>query len=153
MSLRLGGWWRLWIVGAVIYGAGVIVAQWHDLTISVSGIAYERHHIEKLSDRSLEILAGKTQLDPEGPSSKYQKDPIIVNMPNGAKFDFPGKTSKEQLDEVTKDYTAVLESLARESRAAAVVHAVYIWLVPSLAFLGLGLAIRWIYRGFKKPDL
>ena len=62
MSLRLGGWWRLWIVGAVIYGAGVIVAQWHDLTISVSGIAYERHHIEKLSDRSLEILAGKTQL-------------------------------------------------------------------------------------------
>ncbi len=130
----------------------IAIFQWHDLTISVSGIAYERHHIEKLSFRSLEIIAGKTQLDPEDPSSKYQKDPIIVNMPNGAKFDFPGKTSKDQLDEVTKDYTAVLESLARESRVTAVVRAFYIWLVPSLASLGLGLAVRWIYRGFTQPD-
>lgn len=152
MKLRLGGWLRLWIVGAVIYAAAIIVVQWHDLTISMTGIAYKHDHIERLSDHSLEILAGKTQPDHEGSSSQYQKDQIIITMPNGTKFNFPGKTPREQLDEVTKDYTAVLESLASESRATAIVRAFYVWLAPSLACLAFGWAVRWIYRGFKKAN-
>jgi hypothetical protein len=102
--------------------------------------------------RSLEILIGSKASSDKAHSVNNRQDKILVKMPNGAEFPLPSDTTKEQVAEVSKDYDTVLESLASERRFAAVFQALAIWLVPTFVVLGLGYAVRWIYRGFTQPD-
>jgi hypothetical protein len=152
MRIRLGGWWRLWIIGAGIYGAVVAIFQWEHINVRRQDIKFEKRHVERLSDRSLEILIGSKASSDKAHSVNNREDKILVKMPNGAEFPLPSDTTKEQVAEVSKDYDTVLESLASERRFAAVFQALAIWLVPTFVVLGLGYAVRWIYRGFTQPD-
>jgi hypothetical protein len=152
MRFRLGGWWRLWIIGTGIYGAVVAIFQWEHINVRGHDIKFEKRHVERLSDRSLEIMIGAKASPDKANWLNNREDKIIVRMPNGAEFPFPGGTPKEQLAEVSKDYDTVLKSLASERRFAAAIQASLIWLVPTFVVLGLGYAVRWIYRGFTQPD-
>jgi hypothetical protein len=59
-SFSLGGWLRLWIVLVVIYGAVISTLTWRQLP-ETAQIQWEEGHIKLLSDRSLLILAGRSQ--------------------------------------------------------------------------------------------
>ena len=158
---RLGGWWRLWIVASVIYGAIVAVFNWNSYP-RVESISYEASHLKLLSDRTLQILAGRLQAQipppPPGfvidqssiPKPGWAGDPIILEMPNGQEFKVPANTSTEQSKEVAEDYVRVLYLRANERRISALLHAFLAWAVPCLLVLALGWAVSWIYRGFRR---
>jgi hypothetical protein len=146
--MRLGGWWRLWIVLALTYG--LIVAVFTLSTFpTVESIPYDQSHLKLLSDRTLLILAGRVQPPlPDGPA--WNRDPIILEMPNHHTFEVFGSTTSEQSQEIAKDYIRVLNSIARERRIGSLKTALLAWVLPCLLILVLGWAVGWIYRGFKR---
>lgn len=147
---RLGGWWRLWIVASVIYGAIIAVITWNSFP-SVESISYETSHLKRLSDRTLQILGGRVQPPIPADTPNWARDPpIILEMPNGHTFEVLGNTTPEQSKEVAKDYVGVLNSIANERRVSALQYAFLAWMVPCLLVLALGWAVSWIYRGFRR---
>ena len=146
---RLGGWWRLWIVASVVYGAIIAVFTWNSYP-RVGSISYEASHLKLLSDRTLLILGGRVQPPIPADTPKWAHGPIILEMPNGHKFEVLGNTTPEQSKEVAKDYVGVLNSIANEQRISALQYAFLAWAVPCLLVLALGWAVIWIYRGFRR---
>jgi len=149
MLARLGGWWRLWVVATVIYGAIIALYAWNTFP-RVENVAYEQKHLKSLSDRTLLIFAGRVQPQSPADTPEWARAPIILEMPNGHTFEVPGNTTPEQAQEVAKDYVAVLNSIANERRFSAVVNAFLAWVIPCLVILALGGAVHWIYRGFRR---
>jgi hypothetical protein len=149
LAARLGGWWRLWIVASVIYGAIIVVLTWNSYS-RVESISYEASHIKRLSDQTLLILGGRVQPPISADTPKWASAPIILEMPNGHEFKVLGNTTPEQSKEVAKDYVGVLNSIATEQRISALQHAFLAWAVSCLLVLALGGAVRWIYRGFRR---
>jgi len=147
--MLVGGWWRLWIVASVIYGAIVAVFTWNSYP-RVESISYEASHLKLLSDRTLLILGGRVQPPIPADTPKWGRDPIILEMPNGHKFEVLGNTTPDQSKEVAKDYVGVLSSIANERRISALHYAFLAWAVPCLLVLALGWAVSWIYRGFRR---
>jgi hypothetical protein len=144
---RLSGWWRLWIVASVIYGAMIVVFTWHSYP-HVESISYEASHLKRLSDRTLLILGGRVQPSIAADTPMWARAPIILEMPNGHRFEVIGNTTPEQSKEVAKDYVDVLNSIANERRISALKDAFLAWTVPCLLILALGWAVGWIQRGF-----
>lgn len=149
MLTRLGGWWRLWIVASVIYGAIVVVFTWNTFP-RMENISYEKDHLKSLSDRTLQILGGHVQ--PQAPSDtpQWARSPIILEMPNGHTFEVLGNTTPEQTQEVAKDYVRVLNSITSERRLSALFYAFLAWVFPCLVILAVGAAMHWIYQGFRR---
>jgi hypothetical protein len=146
---RIGGWWRLWIVAATVYGAVVLAITWQSFP-RIEEIPYHVSQLKSLSDRSLEILAGHTQPSVAKNDPKWKSAPIVLEMANRATFEVPGNTPDEQSQEIAKDYVRVLNSIVQEKRLAAIQTAVIWWLIPCIFVLALGWAIGWTYRGFKQ---
>ena len=80
----------------------------------------------------------------------WVRDPIILEMPNGHRFEVLGNTTSDQSQEVAKDYVRVLNSLANDRRMSAMRTSFLAWVVPCLMVLVLGWAVGWIYRGFRR---
>lgn len=146
---RIGGWWRLWIVVSVIYGAIIVVFTW-DSYPHVESISYDASHLKRLSDRTLLILAGRVQPPMPSDTPKWAHGSIILEMPNGHTFEVLGNTTPEQSKEVAKDYVGVLNSIANERRISALQSAFFSWAVTCLLVLVIGFAVSWIYRGFRR---
>ena len=148
MTIRIGGWLRLWVVGCIVYGAIVV-----DITVAefpkVEGIAHNESYIKRLSDQSLLILAGRVQPAFPADAPAWARAPIVLEMPNGYTMQAPGNTTQEQAKEVVKDYAGVLQTMANEQRLSAIAKGLILWLVPCFVVLAMGLAVRWIYRGFR----
>jgi hypothetical protein len=147
----MGGWWRLWIVASVIYGAITVVFTWEQFP-NVTNTTFEKGHLERLSDRTNLILAGRVQSPFPADTPKWARDPIILKMPNGHTFEVPGNTTSKQAEEVAKDYFAVLNSILKEHRLSEVLNAFLAWVIPCLVILALGGAVHWIYRGFRPRE-
>lgn len=147
--MRMRGWWRLWIVASVIYGAIIVVFTWEQFP-NVTDTPWEDSHIRLLSDKTLEILGGHAQSPFSADTPKWKRAPIILEMPNGHTFEVHGNTTSAQAQEVAKDYVGVLNSIVKERRLSAVLHAFLAWVIPCLVILALGGAVHWIYRGFRQ---
>ena len=147
--IRIRGWWRLWIVATTVYGAAVIAITWQSFP-KIEDIQYHVGHLERLSDWSLEILAGHAQPSVAKNDPNWKNAPIVLEMENRTTSEVHGNTSKDQSQEVSKDYARVLNSIVQEKRLAAIQKAVIWWLAPCISILALGWAIGWTYRGFKQ---
>lgn len=148
---RIGGWPRLWLVTSLAYGLAVAAYTWETLP-TISATRYEDAHLKHLSDRTLEILAGRVQASNKPATQASENAPLILEMANGAEFTVPSNTTKEQAQEVAKDYTQVVQRIVNEARIENIQKAMLIWLLPCLGVLALGLAIRWIYQGFRPSN-
>ena len=146
---QLGGWWRLWIVASVTYGAIVAVFTWSTFP-SVETISYEESHLKLLSDRTLLILGGRVQPPIPADTPNWARAPIVLEMPNGHRFEVLGNTTSDQSKEVAKGYVHVLNSIAKERRLSALRTAFLTWAIPCLLALTLAWAVGWVYRGFRR---
>ena len=146
---RLGGWWRLWIAVTAIYGAVVGAFTWQTLP-RVENTPYDANHLRRMSDRSLEILAGQTRSPQIQDNPKWKDAPIILEMPNGHSFEVHGNTPNEQFQDIAKDYVKVLGSVVDEKRTVTIQHAFLLWLIPCLIVLTLGWGVGCVCRGFKQ---
>lgn len=177
MARPLGGWWRLWIVVSVIYG-GLVAAYTWMLWPEVSRVQHDARFIKQMSPGALAVLeAPKTiaeleraliEADRSGATEQartlarrirdlregreWETAPIVLEMPNGHEFKVAGDTKDEQAKLVGKEYVRLLQSVAAEQRFAAVGTALLAWLIPSLLLCGLGLAVAWVIRGFKRRE-
>ena len=140
---------RTWFVASVIYGAVVGAIIWQAFP-RIESTPYEASQLRRLSDRSLEILAGRIQSPATQADPKWKDTPIFLEMPNGYRFEVLGNTPNEQSQEVPKDYVKVLASIVKEKRLAAIQSALLVRLVPCLVTFSLGWLFDWVYRGFGK---
>jgi hypothetical protein len=132
---------------SVIYGAIVAVLTWNSYP-SDKGISYETRHLELLSQRTRLILEGRVQPPVPADAPAWVRDPIILEMPNGHRFEVVGTTTMEQSKAVATNYIRVLNAIASERRKAALRDALLAWAAPSLLLFALGWAVSGIYRGF-----
>lgn len=173
--MRLSGWWRLWVALVAIHAVvviGVTLFLWPDT-------ARVQHHPSftyRMSDRALTVLnrpgpkptaelerlliaadrkgnvdeAKKLAVEIRNRQAKaWSSDPILLEMPNGHRFQVAADTPDSDSELIGREYVRVLQSeVGRESMELAK-NAALMWLVPSLAFLVLGLLIHWVYLGFK----
>lgn len=177
MARPLGGWWRLWIVISVIYG-GLVAAYTWMVWPEVSRIQHDAKFIKQMSPAALTVIeAPKTIAELEQAlieadrsrateqartlarrirglreGREWETAPIVLEMPNGYEFKVAGDTKDDQANLVGKEYVRVLQSVVSQQRIAAVGTALLAWFIPSLLLCGLGLAVAWVIRGFKRPE-
>ena len=173
--MRLGGWWRLWMAAAAVYGVAVATVT----AMSWPGTPQIVHHPSftyRMSAPALAVLnrpnpkstaeleralvaadrAGATD-EAKSIAREIQKrraepwtnDPIILEMPNGHEFQVAADTRKQDSDLVAKEYVRVLQAEVSGERWKSVMNAILIWLIPTLAVCVMGLLTRWVYSGFK----
>ena|SRR5437870_41454 len=173
MMRHLGGWWRLWIVLAVIYGGLVASYTWLSWP-EVSNVSHDPGFLKQMSPEALAVLDRHKTLaeleqafiaaDRAGATENarklaqeivrrrerpvWEQAPMVLEMPNGYEFQVAGDTKPEQTKLVGRDYVRVLQSVASEMRIAALSNALLWWLVPSILVCALGLAVAWVFRGF-----
>ena len=171
---RVGGWWRLWSVLAVIYGCLIAAYTWTTWP-EASRTSHDPRFLKQMSPEALAVINRPKSLteieqafvaaDDAGAIEtarklaqdirrlrerpEWERAPIVLEMPNGYEFQVAGDTKPEQSSLVGRDYVSVLQSVSAEKRIAALGAAVLLWLLPSVAVCVLGLAVAWILRGFK----
>jgi|SRR6266542_3854931 len=151
MTVRLGGWWRLWIVGSALYGVIVATLTW-DTFPQVETIPYDESQLKLLSNETRAILRGLDQPSATAKEFGFAADLKVLEMPNGHRFEVVSTTTQEQADQVARDYVRALQSIANEQRLSSLGHGLALWVIPCLIILALGFAARWVYRGFKRSD-
>ena len=172
--MRIGGWWRLSIATSGLYAVVVIVItafSWPD----VANISHHPSFTYRMSEPTQAVLnkAGPKTLseleqalvaaDKQGEVSEAKRlaseilarrkqpwsgDPIVLEMPNGHRFEVAGNTEKHDSELVAQEYVRVLRSELDGRRREILVNAILAWLVPVLAACLLGMVSRWVYAGF-----
>ena len=157
---KLNGWQRLWVVVSALYGFAVIAGAvalapkeqdimsawvWDVLRVleeDIKRTSGKQISVSQLKDA--ERFRGKTE------------EQIVREVTRGAKeidLQIPEKKDlgqyKKAVLDLEKSYEEKLSALPAKQREHAGI-AFAIWLLPVLAVLGLGYAIGWIYRGFKR---
>lgn len=145
MTLSLNGWQRLWVLASSIYFAVVTAYVVFEFP-QPEKIKYDRAYVKKLSPQSQTLLVPE---DKEGWQSAEQWD-TDVEMPNGARLSFKKGVPEIDMSAVAKEYWSLITQTANEHRWSLIGYAALAWLLPSIAIYGLGWAIGWVYRGFKR---
>jgi hypothetical protein len=170
---RIGGWWRLWIVGIALWGVAVLV---------IAIIAWPPHNEgHKLTEEEMRLLLPQTAqlfaidfqpinqepifVDDARSLKRWEKyaerlpdarptgpdDAILVSLSNGQELTLRARTTSEQINQVRQDFARVQRLLLWQQRRMNLLWAFLGWLLPCSFILGVGLSFRWVYRGFKKP--
>jgi hypothetical protein len=74
--------------------------------------------------------------------------PLVLEMPNGHKFEVAADTKSPDVDLVGQEYVNVLKAEQKNRQQQSVLHAFLFWLGPVLAAGLLGVTARWVYAGF-----
>ena len=133
----------------VIYGVILAGVTWQSIP-KVENLPFENGHLKLLSDRTLELLSGKLQPKRSESEPDWKKAPLVLEMPNGYKFEVQGNTTKDQAQEIARDYAQALKSTLQEKQIEAIKSATLWWLTSCLSLLVLGWTIGWVCRGFKQ---
>jgi hypothetical protein len=143
---RVGGWHRLWIVLSAIYFVLVLVIAGVLFPESKPGISQE----ERLK-RSSDLVAQFLKANPD-----FAKQPPILPSEYGGR---PVDRSKFP-DEVARlhakyrgrvDFSSIEDAVAPSNtveRLRYIGVAFLTWLVPVVVLYVLGLAVRWVFKGF-----
>jgi hypothetical protein len=174
MTGHFGGWWRLWVVLAVIYAGLVAIYTWTSWP-EVSRTAHHPAFIYQMSPEARAVIDRPKTLaeleqaliaaDRAGSVEKargfaqeilrirkrdnWEDAPIVLEMPNGHQLHVAGDTKPEQTTLIGREYTRVLQAATTEAKMAAVGNALLIWLIPTLVVCVFGLAVAWVFRGFR----
>ena len=174
---RLGGWWRLWIVGSGLWTVVLLFLAIQTWPSKMPVLTPSDR--TQLSPKSLNLLnplpddlfdepvkpppyAVPAPDDDKGPWKKYQEaekkkkekwsiSPVAFVAPDGYEKELSYETTKAQVDALMADYISVQKSVLRKDQIVHFFTYLAGWLVPCLLGALIGLAIRWVFRGFKKP--
>ncbi|MFN9130118.1 MAG: hypothetical protein ACK5V7_15000 [bacterium] len=169
---KLNGWWRLWVVGAIVWT--IIVASLATLMIPRTEMApHSREFINALSKHLQERIV---QDKPWEAYASTQKDDspakggvaesrtftweeatqdatpvigVVAEFPNGHVMKFRPGLSDEEINEVGRAYAAEAEKSRSRDLMQLVLLAGAVAAVPCISAALLGLGIAWIRRGFK----
>ena len=160
--MKLGGWWRLWIVLAVIYGCAVAVYTINILP-SIETIQHQPKFVKMMSVDAQRLVSLGTEADLNkdkwakalaevggGVLLEHGKQLRTLVLPNGYAFNLEANLPEEQRSLVASEYRRVLETILFERRIASVQRGLLLWLSPVILLLLLGLAVRWISHGFTR---
>jgi hypothetical protein len=134
---RLGGWWRLWIVIALVW-IGSVAAFAYAMWPSGSRASDHPAFHYQLEPKQREMLAE------EGDTSG-----LGVRMPNGTTLWFRPGVSETEAAPVARSYDAITLRAQEETQRSFTVIALTVAVVPPLLLAVLGLAVAWVRSGFK----
>ena len=172
--MRLGGWWRLWIALSALYAivlSVIAVISWTE----VDAISHHPSFTYRMSQSAQAVVGRATSktmqeleqgllaADKRGDVSEAKKlaneiltrrkepwsaAPLVLEMPNGHKFEVAGNTSPADVDLVGLEYVNVLKAELKDRHKKELLDTFLLWLVPVLAACLLGVTARWVYTGF-----
>ena len=153
MTMKLGGWQRLWVVSAVVYLVVVAGVAWSTWPAPASVTHAYTFYSRLPPEARTKILNSKVKIENEQAfiqDARTAKDAELVEMPNGHilvfRKDLPGAAAEAS----AQAYWAAVEHVAYEKRFAHIAQAIAWWAIPLALIYSLGLAARWTYRGFKQ---
>ena len=153
MTIKLGGWQRLWVLAAVVYllmVAGVTWSTW----LAPASVVHEYSFYSRLTpDARTRILNSQVKVENEQAfiqDARSAKDAELVEMPNGHVLVFRKDLPRADAEASAQAYWATVERTAYDKRLAHFAQAVAWWAIPLALIYALGLAARWTYRGFKQ---
>jgi hypothetical protein len=153
MTIKLGGWQRLWVVAAVAYLLVVAGVTWSIWPASAS-VTHEYTFYSRLTaEARTRILNSQVKIENEQAfiqDARSAKDAELVEMPNGHVLVFRKDLPRAEVEASTQAYWATVEHVAYDKRVVHLGQAVAWWAIPLVLIYALGLAARWIYRGFKQ---
>lgn len=137
-SLRLPGWWRLWIFLSVVWLVAVgafSYAAWP----SENQAEHHPAFIYQLESKQRELLAtdGATTVG------------IEVDMPNGYRLRFKQGVEETVVAPVARAYHEITVQAQAEARRSSLRQVALVSLLPPLAVALLGTGVAWVRRGFK----
>lgn len=157
MKARLGGWTRLWVVITVLWGAVVgsltVGQYWPSQSTALDGNDYAKL-MANLSEQSLKLMAGDSDRGEELKVERLGNDLVLwdsrfLTLSDGKTIRISAATPERELEELKRDYEAAHRAVVQEMRAKHIFDSLILWLVPALSTLGIGMAVGWVYRGFK----
>ncbi len=161
--MKLGGWLRMWIVLSGLYGGFVVIYTWNTFP-TLATMPHEDTYLSLMSREAQDIVSipakpreVKSESKAEPPLMQFAilkppPDEIPLRLPNGFTFNLAGHLTDEQRNTVQREYTRVLQNALPALQRESIQTALLAWLIPSVLVLLLGLAVRWIYKGFKRGN-
>lgn len=143
--MKLGGWWRLWIVLTAIYGAVVVaffISEWP----SPAKVPHGPWLTYRMSAESQRLLQAPSLWD----GYVHKADSIKVMGPNGHSFELLAGSSKVEVDAFIEDYTRVLKAEATDLKVKTIMMLPLMLLIPPILLMILALSARWVWRGFQR---
>ena len=135
---QLGGWWRLWIVCSVIWLLVVLSASYALYPVDAMA-PHSTEFINALPERHRDRLS----LDGTSPVGTE------AEFPNGYVMKFRAGISRDEMNEVGREYAKQAEQSHVKEQQSFLKTAVGVAIVPIALTAILGLSIAWIRRGFK----
>ena len=152
---KLNGWKRLWLLLAAIWTVPVAVFTFTELPNETeSGIksrwASEIIDLRRKYHGQGESMAAYRQLKYGNASDEEIIHPS--GHPSG-KFDLSSAIPVAEAEQINQQYESKLAQLANKSPSKVVLIGFVVWLIPLVTIYVLGLAIYWVYVGFRRdPD-
>lgn len=137
-SLRLTGWWRLWIFLTAVWLVAVGASSYFAWP---SGEQAEHHpaFIYQLNVEQRELLAS------EGASSVE----LTVEMPNGYMLNFKPGIDQATAKPVAQAYHDITVRAQVEAQREHLKAFAWVALIPPIALALLGVGVAWVKQGFK----
>jgi hypothetical protein len=146
MVNRLGGWWQLWMVLAVIWTIVAMAGGSVNLP-RARNMPHDPEFQSKLSNEAVAILLGtNATAKPVAGGLKWFEFPRMVRMSNGAWLTFPTATTDERTAIVTAEYRQLLVAEADRQKSPYFLQLLAIWLVPCACLLVAGLSTHLFMR-------
>lgn len=172
---KLGGWWRLWIVAAVLWGIVAGFGLVGQLTGQLSPSVFEGRYLNEfemklLSETTQALVISEDEAQDmgyqtsEGPVANLPKFPVLppdhpltelasyYQLPSGQRVFLKTKTTRAQRDSIQQDFTRVQHMLMWEQRRNVMLGYLLFWSIPCLSILALAQAGRWVAMGFKRAN-
>ncbi len=153
---RIGGWWRLWIVlavgwGAALLGLTLLAGSWPTVaTLPLDDElrdAYRHAHFDSTA-KVYDAWADNPAV------TLTPVDPFYTGV-TGRMDDF----HRRRIDSLTRiaaspatttdTFIVLLRAKTGDQRSERLGGLVRVWLLPSLGLLAIGLGASWIWRGFR----
>jgi hypothetical protein len=149
----LGGWRRLWLLLAALYLVVVGFFVWQTMpTAPSTPHSFDFYSAMSPATRA-PILNAQVNATKEMDfvrDAANAKDAQLVEMPNGHTLVFRRGLANSDMTASSKAYWATVKQSAVHAGIQHVLWGLVWWVLPLTLLYALGLAFRWVYRGFKR---
>jgi hypothetical protein len=139
IPLKINGWWRLWIVVAIVWSVTVASYTYFHWPNSAAA-AHRPSFLSQLDREQRQSLANENETEPS----------FEVEMPNGHILHFRPNVEEKNAERVAGAYHDITVRAQNESKERMVRRSISMALLPSLALVLLGSSVAWIRRGFSQ---
>ncbi|MDK2126403.1 hypothetical protein [Parachitinimonas caeni] len=141
--MRMNGWYRLWVVAAIIWFCLISIGAWY-LRPKPESISHRKEFLAAVSPTSAMHQCSWTTAQQD--CEKEAK--VVVQMPNGYNV-LLAVDDKENGLSVVRSYWRAVQNEAWKQQKQTALCALGIWLIPSIAALLVGHGVAWVRRGFQ----